>query len=281
MGGYAALMLSRRLGAFASVSLSPQIMILPENAPFESRWQADRKSIKPTFKEEQRINENISRDAWVFLDSEDHLEVPHYQILRDEISQATNPGWKLIDVPFAGHPVSACLQQIGVLEKLIMGLLTGKPPVLDEVRDKCRQAHLEHPKSLLNFLRRCEQVEEIMRYGSGAVSLYERADQRDPEVHYMAAEVFLKLGLMDAALKASSRSLETSPELPHILQKHAVVLDKVHGHSAALEFLAPYLERHVHAGLALQVLQLMKQLGLTTDMHKLEFALKDKLTLTE
>jgi pimeloyl-ACP methyl ester carboxylesterase len=274
MGGYGGLMLPHRLGARGSISLSPQAAVLPEASAFDNRWMEDRSRIKPQFDESTALAQQADKDLWVFLDRNHYLDTLHFDLLSQVRSQVEATAWNLIEVPYGDHAVGRPLQRSSVLSELLQKLAHGHPPDNNLVRRRAATAYRQDPKTLLNFLRQTDDLAEVLNHASRGRKIYAEADQSDPEVHFMAAEFFLRVDQTDRALQASERSVVGRLPAPHLVLKHARVLRNVSGEAAALDYLWRDLAERLDSGIATQALTLMRRQKLDVMMEELAARLK-------
>lgn len=116
MGGFAALRLADAVGADAVLALSPQYSIAPDCVPWETRWSEDAARIVP----QPALCGPIRcacRPFIVFDPMQD--DARHAAMIMADIRC-----WA-IRLPYAGHPVSTYLAEIGILSRMMLGVLEG------------------------------------------------------------------------------------------------------------------------------------------------------------
>ncbi len=117
MGGYAALRFAESAGAKAVLALSPQYSINPALAPFEHRWSQASGQIQWLAQFESPLKTRavpvVVHDSCI----EDRL---HVEMIRKDIAIQS------IRLPYAGHPVTTSLSEIGQLKPLVFQTLSGE-----------------------------------------------------------------------------------------------------------------------------------------------------------
>lgn len=117
MGGYAALRFADAAGAHAVLAISPQYSIDPQKTPFETRWLQDSQRICWLPEVDGRIVSEV-RPVVVFDPTiEDGRQVARIQ---EDIDI-----WP-IRLPYASHPATTYLGEIGLLKSLVLQTLSGE-----------------------------------------------------------------------------------------------------------------------------------------------------------
>jgi hypothetical protein len=114
MGGYAAIALSNLLDASTVIAFSPQYRI---DEDFDKRWASRAREINFNYR---ITDETINKDCifFVIYDNKDldqlHVERISKIIPRNNLN--------LIKIPFAGHPVTNYLYEVGLIKKVVIQL---------------------------------------------------------------------------------------------------------------------------------------------------------------
>lgn len=135
MGGYAALRFAAAIGAQAALALSPQYSLDPRKVPFETRWAPDRRRIRFL----KHLDGPIRPGPQLIFAYDDALEADrrHAELLTAETPMT------VLALPYAGHPVGAFLNDIGLLRPLVLNALNGS---FDAARFR-RAAHARRTRS--------------------------------------------------------------------------------------------------------------------------------------
>ncbi|WP_156901996.1 hypothetical protein [Azohydromonas australica] len=229
MGGYAAVNFRSLFGAIHSIAIAPQVLILPENAPFEPRWMNERKEMPMGSIAE--VN-NLSRQRvplLVFFDPNHSLDRQHIENLK-RISGNCD-GDCVIEVPYANHDVARALVKSKVIQRCLIAMAEYSPIDVDSFRQQCANLFRQDPKAFLNYYRNVVSVSHA-KLGHDDyfyfLSFMEKTKDFDFEACYMAAEIYAKLESREAALAMSQASLDRYPrEIPNYLHlKHTGILKK-------------------------------------------------------
>jgi hypothetical protein len=179
MGASGALLASGPLAAARTLLFSPIVSIYPEEPPRERRWAQDREGSELLHRMAEYVSPTAHR--YVLYDPF-HRDRAHAEVL------AALPGpTTLYRVPFAGHPCSKMLSEIGLISRLTRQILDGDAPSPSLARLAIREkrhasAHYwrgvsnasrrRHPALSLKAARRALEINPKLW---AAVKAYERA----------------------------------------------------------------------------------------------------------
>lgn len=201
MGGYAAIRFADAVGAGRALALSPQYSLDPACAPFEMRWGQDRRRL--------RFLPGI--DGRIRCAARPVVAYDPYTVDRlhaDRIA-ADVPVTRL-RVPFGGHPVGTLLQEAGLLQGIVLGVLDGS---LDA--DAAERALRARRRGLATYYGGLAALQPRSRPRL-AVALAQRAAElapHQPGGHHALALRLSEAGRHAEALAAHERvaSLERHP----------------------------------------------------------------------
>ncbi|MGE5271135.1 MAG: hypothetical protein ACM3JG_15850 [Thiohalocapsa sp.] len=202
MGAYAAIRFGGLVGAADALALSPQFSIDPRVAPFEARWPGEAASIDYVL--ERRFPPPFVKRAFIVYDphSSDHAHVELYR-----------PSTPLVELPVinAGHLATWILSDLGLLERLVFGVLAGQIDAAGFIREM-RRRRRESSWYLLG-------LSERVRDPQTRLALTRRAcDMVPPEPTHllMQAIALVELGRLPQALAVFNRAHALIPGSPQM-----------------------------------------------------------------
>ena len=217
MGGYAAIRFADLVGAQAALSISPQYSIDPAKVPFEQRWEADARRI--VFRPE--LDGPITASADIFLAYDptgpDRL---HYELISAETSVRPLRVWH------AGHSVPSFLSEAGLLEPLVLGVVS------DDLDLQAFELLLRQRKKGLSVYFSELARRQTARRSRMAVPLARRAlaiDARSDIARRALAEALLSEGHVEEAVQEFETLLSGGRHLQHLMA-YSKLLDSA-GHS--------------------------------------------------
>ncbi len=233
MGAYAAIRFAGLAGANAVLALSPQFSIAPSVVPWEPRWSGY--GAQFNLRWERALPFPSVEDACVVYDPTDR-DARHIAALAREFR------FDARGMPNAGHPVTGCLAEIGLLQELVIGMCRDE---LDRARFWARvKERLPNSSQSLNTIakrlpawRRRQRLALMQR----SVTLA----PQDPSAYRCLGIELRKAKRIDEALAMHRRSLELLPGHPNLMLEYAFSLEAggdVRGAIAVLE------EVHQRAG---------------------------------
>jgi tetratricopeptide (TPR) repeat protein len=198
MGGYAAIRFADRIGAHASLALSPQYSNDPVKVPFEWRWGQEAKSLTWRPELDGRIVSTIK--PIIVYDSANE-DKQHVALIARDIAIET------IAIPYSAHPATTYLHAIGVLEPTIIALINN---TLDIVA-LAQQAHAARQSSII-YLSELSRRQPAWRPRLG-VALARHALAKAPDSDLLLHTLAKRLtdsGKHDEALPLHARAVELS-----------------------------------------------------------------------
>ncbi|WP_420604658.1 hypothetical protein [Methylobacterium sp.] len=163
MGGYGALMFSKKLRATSIVAIAPQYTADPHKFPAETRWAGDRRNLTFIYDDmEEGLVKN--GDVAIFYDPRFILDNMH------ATKVGTHREWRALLVPMSTHTVGRTLNDFGVLSSNIESALLGKLSG-GEFRVSVRAARASSPVYLSNLAR----VQMRRKRPSSALRMSKRA----------------------------------------------------------------------------------------------------------
>ncbi len=115
MGGYAAIRFAGALGATQAIAISPQYSLDPQVVPFERRWRADAGRVRFLAWPEVAAPPPVL----AFYDPYD-LDARHLELW------ARDRRVIRVRLPYAGHPASTCLAELGLLAPALLDIVAGR-----------------------------------------------------------------------------------------------------------------------------------------------------------
>ena len=119
MGGYGALLLARELRLADAILVSPQFSILPEKAPYETRYRREAEEVLAELDEIGGANGGNPKGAVIF----DPSVAPDVQHTRRIC--AAYPGLVPVPMWFGGHPALGVVAKHGRYGKVLEALFSG------------------------------------------------------------------------------------------------------------------------------------------------------------
>lgn len=175
MGGYGALMYSKRLHASRVIAVAPQYTLDPKRVPGERRWREDRERYRPHYDD---------MDAGLISSGQ-------VALLYDPLFKADRVHVRLIEqhrpvdsivVPFSSHRVGRMLDDMGILSRLIeQSLRTGVDPIAfrSNVRAHRRAGPL-YLSALSRAVFRRGHRTAALAHGERAIGMLEQMVQAHP-----------------------------------------------------------------------------------------------------
>ena len=213
MGAYAAIRFAGLAGAHAILALSPQFSIHPGTVPWERRWAAQGMRYDPHW--ERELPAPAVDDACVVFDPTG-LDAWHVAKL------ARFFPCQVIGMPNAGHPVTGCLAEIGLLQPLVLGICRG-----DLDRPRFWSTVLERlPNSSQYVATQAKRMPPWRQ--QRRVALMQRAvtlAPKDPAIHRGLAVELRKARRFTEALDMHRQSLALSPGQPNLMLEYSFTLE--------------------------------------------------------
>ena len=212
MGAYAAIRFAGLAGANAVLALSPQFSIAPATVPWEVRWTEHGRRFDPRW--ERSLALPKIPEAWVLFDPTDK-DIRHIAAL------ARGLAFQAIRMPHAGHPVTGCLAEMGLLHGLVTGLCRGDVDMaqfqatLLEKLPRSSQHLTNRAKKLPRW--RHQQRLAMMRQ---AVTVA----PQDPSVYRCLGIELRKARLYDESLAMHRKGLELLPNHPNLMLEYSFTL---------------------------------------------------------
>jgi pimeloyl-ACP methyl ester carboxylesterase len=117
MGGYAAVRFADALGATHVLSLSPQYSIDPRKFSADRRWWWDQKRV--TFLPAYNGPITCRANVVVAFDPTLKLDTFHADLIARDVAV------RVLNLPYAGHPVTTVLIELGLLQRIALALASG------------------------------------------------------------------------------------------------------------------------------------------------------------
>lgn len=132
MGAHAALAFSGLLKADAVIAAAPQYSISRHYAPFEKRWPSEARRFPTLFDPAAFISRSAQKT--VLFDPSHTADWKQLMLYGDQENMT------LLHVPYSRHNPLRELARVGVLSKIIRGLITGDEGTQSEARQVIRRA---------------------------------------------------------------------------------------------------------------------------------------------
>ena len=213
MGAYAAIRFAGLVGAHAILAMSPQFSIDPAIVPWERRWAAH--GLQYDSHWERDLPPPAVEDACVVYDPTDPDARHAAEFARFFRFQA-------FEMPNAGHPVTGCLSEIGLLARLVLGMCRG-----DLDRTEFWATALERLPSSSQHFRSLAKRMPAWRQGR-RVALLQRAvtaAPEDPAVYQAFAVELRKAKRFGEALEMHRQSLALLPGHPNLMLAYSFTLE--------------------------------------------------------
>src|SRR5262245_55003341 len=166
MGGYAEIRFGARTGSDVALAISPQYSIDPSVVSFDQRWLADASQLD--FSLERGWASPFVRKAYVVYDPAD-IDRRHLDLYR-------RSGTEIVDISLknGGHPAIGVLADLGLLGKLVLGVLDGTltPGAI------VREAHARRRESAWYFTNLSLRCRSKSRREIFARLAYEKAPEK-------------------------------------------------------------------------------------------------------
>ncbi len=225
MGAYAAIRFAGLAGAGAVLALSPQFSIHPPTVPWEGRWIEQGARFDPRW--ECQLPFPSVAEACVVYDPTDR-DARHIAALARHFS------FDAVGMPNAGHPVTGCLAEIGLLQDLVLGMCRGG---LD--RDGFWALVLERLPDSSQYLATTAKRLPAWRRRR-RIALMQRAVTRapeDPSAYRCLGIELRKAKRFGASLEMHRRALELLPGHPNLMLEYSLTLDAAGDTRAAIAVL--------------------------------------------
>lgn len=223
MGGYAAIQFSKRFKCDVVLALSPQFTILES---FDKRWESHAKKVDWKYSIGPDDIDGACK-YFVFYDPHD-LDREH----ADRVRKLSTAGNVLnVAIPFAGHPVSHYLQEVGILKEVALTVFRGGDLGCINLR-KNRGRSKSYLKNLSLQLHKKKKLALSLRVINKAIEL-------DPEssAYFMHKGTLLEgMGQVDAAIESFERCAELDSN-PLIKLRISKILVGEKRFSEALEYI--------------------------------------------
>ena len=212
MGAYAAIRFAGLAGADAVLALSPQYSIQPSLVRWEPRWIEHGRRFDPRW--ERTLPFPAVADACVVYDPVDR-DAKHVRALSRHFR------FHALALPYAGHPVTGCLAEIGLLQGLALDMCRGE---LDRAR--FRAAAMERLQGTSHYLTsRAKSLPAWRR--KDRLALMQRAVTVAPQDFFVYRCIGIELrkaGRYDDSLAMHRRALELNPGHPNLLLEYSLTL---------------------------------------------------------
>jgi pimeloyl-ACP methyl ester carboxylesterase len=222
MGAYAAIRFAGLVGAHAILALSPQYSIDPAVVPWERRWLESGRHFNRRW--EQTLDFPAVGEAYVVFDPE-QADGRHIARL------AENFRFEPIAIPFGGHPISAMLAEVGLLQQLILDICAGQfdlPAFLQRVLE--RQTLSAH--YLINQAARLPARQRPRRLAA-IREAWQLAPDNLGVINRLAIEHRFARQFAEA-LDLHRHALDLAPGHPNMLLEYSITLEKSGDAEAAL-----------------------------------------------
>ena len=213
MGAYAAIRFAGLAGAHAILALSPQFSIDPATVPWEPRWLAHGAAYDPHW--ERSLPFPSVDEACVVYDPTDR-DVRHIAEF------ARRFRFQAVRMPHAGHPVTGCLAELGLLQPLLLGMCRGDldpaefwPTALARLPNSSQ--YLTSLAKRLPAWRRHRRLALMHR----AVTVA----PKDPSVYRCLAIELRRSRRFDEAIEMHRRSMALLPGHPNLMLEYGFTLE--------------------------------------------------------
>ena len=213
MGAYGAIRFAGLAGAHAVLALSPQFSIHPATVPWEVRWAESGTHFDPRW--ERTLPFPAVADACVVYDPTDG-DARHIAAITRRFS------FRSVRMPYAGHPVTGCLAEIGLLQDLVLDMCRGEldlaqfqSAVLERLPESSH--YLTTTAKRLAFWRRPRRIALMRRAVAHAPN--------DPFVHRCLGIELRKAGRFEESLDMHRRAMELLPGHPNLMLEYSLALD--------------------------------------------------------
>ena len=198
MGGYAAIAFSKILDCNTVIVFSPQHSI---DQSFDRRWEAYAKKINFIYTIAcDTVNQNCK--FFIFYDDKGPDELQVSKIL-DVIPSANTC---LIRLPYAGHPTTHYLAQVGILKELAIKVANENS--IDNIDFRGRKALSKSYLQCISYhLLRRNKLKSALFTIDSAIQI----DQNIPAFHWHKSTVLAKLGRSKEAIDSINNALSLDP----------------------------------------------------------------------
>ena len=211
MGAYAAVRLAGEAGAGVALAMSPQFSILPAVAPFEHRWSAASKALRPVW--EPLLPPPRLAEAYLVHDPQD-LDGRHVELY----ARAGMP-FTPVRLRHVGHQTAGFLQEVGLLRDVVAEVVAGPADVARMEREAWRRRR----RSSQHLLTLAERVHAPERH----LELVSRAAELAPgsaALRSKVARALARAGRTEEALEAHGEALALAPGWSPLVLEQALTL---------------------------------------------------------
>lgn len=205
MGGYAAAVCSKALGAAAIISISPQFSIDPAKAPWDPRYVSHAKRILagPGFLRDE-MSELLCPDAEFHI-TYDPVMTSEQLHAKSLLTFSAN-SMPLV-IPFGGHPVGKTLAKAGLLKPWVLAAIHGKSA--GDIRNKFREMRRNNALWWTRLAILASRRRPALSTFAAQTAL--RLAPQDKGVAFAVAMPLRRAGLMEEALSACDTACRLAP----------------------------------------------------------------------
>lgn len=196
MGGYGALMFSKKLQVDRVVAIAPQYSIDSQVVPFETRWQDDRSRVQFQYDD---MAEGLIKQGQVVVFYDRFFEFDHLHV---EMIEKHRPVDRFL-VNFSTHTVARSLNDMGILSRVMERVLTNQMSKREFV-EVIRRARKKSPLTLHNMADALKKGGH-QRYATDvyalSIDVMEQRIQQKPD-YYMRKELaFASIRVIEGYLR--------------------------------------------------------------------------------
>lgn len=150
MGGFGTLLFARTLKLRQVLLVSPQISVLPDVVPWDSRYQDYAKSLDPRL-DDVMTNPYTDMSGVVLFDSLQPNDWRHARLIEKHF-----PGITAVASPFGGHPASAPIVEAGLFDEIRSAVAGGliEPERFKALRRQARGRSQTYARNIDRWLKR-------------------------------------------------------------------------------------------------------------------------------
>ena len=193
MGGFAALVFADRLGLDRVLACSPQVIIDSAVTP-DQRWSLEWEGLKSEGKLHQPDASGVQTPAFVFIDTEDEMDVWHASRLGHNA--------RIINMPYGSHAIATEMVTRGVWGAVVAAVHAGDGLAIDAAVKAFKAGRKGSYVRVVELARKAAQKHRFRL----AERLFRRAIEINPQKHHayhFLSVMFEQEGRKELALEAS------------------------------------------------------------------------------
>lgn len=219
MGGYAAIAFSRKLKLDRAVCFSPQFAI---DQSFDTRWQPFASLVEWRYKIE--LDQINPKARITVLFDPYNPDIEHVRRISEVCENVA-----LIALPYAGHPVTHFLNEMGLLKVLAQTVLDDGD--LGDFRRRMRVEKKRSPTYQFTLSAQALARGHLAAAYNIMLELIKNSADR-PEYHWHTSNILSAMGRAEEAIAAAQKALALDPQNAN-LANHLDMIRQRHGSGSA------------------------------------------------